>query len=237
VRIFQDTATIPHGTEWSAEIQKALSESSFIIPILTPGFLQSQWCCTEVCRFREREIELGRSDLIFPIHYIDTSDANPGRPGDCHDPQVLQLLLARQHTDFRDLRLSDPRGQDVMAAIAGLALSIRAALRRDASGTAGFVEIASGGVESRAVTGTGSAGSSAPVPRAANIVLPVVESVTEADRKSRGWLRPRRRGLVAAVALGGSSANQVTCKRHPRRTSRPPAYMTPNRRSRISRRL
>ena len=45
VHIFQDVAAIPHGTDWLGQIRKALGESSFLIPILTPAFLQSGMCC------------------------------------------------------------------------------------------------------------------------------------------------------------------------------------------------
>nr|WP_294503262.1 hypothetical protein [uncultured Rhodopila sp.] len=50
-----------------------------MIPIVTPGFLQSEWCCREVLQFREREKQLGRCDLIFPFLYVDTGDVNPRR--------------------------------------------------------------------------------------------------------------------------------------------------------------
>jgi formylglycine-generating enzyme len=149
VRIFQDVATIPYGAEWDREIGKALSQSSFFIPIVTPGFVQSQMCCLELIRFREHEAALGRSDLIFPLHYIDTDDLDPDRTADCFDPSALRLLRARQMFDFRDMRFRDPGNELVMARIAGLAGAIRAALRRDAPGSSnGFVSLV-GGVPAR----------------------------------------------------------------------------------------
>jgi hypothetical protein len=39
VHIFQDVAAIPHGADWLKEIHKALADSSFFIPIVTPAFL------------------------------------------------------------------------------------------------------------------------------------------------------------------------------------------------------
>jgi hypothetical protein len=130
VYIFQDVSAIPQGGEWETEINRALGQSCFLIPIVTPGFLQSPWCCTEVMRFRAREIALGRSDLIFPLQYIDTVDIDPDNPEDCHDPGVLRLLRARQRTDFRDLRFRDPSREEVSERIAALAFAIRSALRR-----------------------------------------------------------------------------------------------------------
>jgi hypothetical protein len=67
VRFFRDLETIRTGAAWEQEINNALDEASFLIAIVTPGCLRSKWCCHEVSRFREREISLGRANLIFPI--------------------------------------------------------------------------------------------------------------------------------------------------------------------------
>ena len=133
VIIFQDVTAIPHGTEWEQEIQKALGKASFMIPIVTPGFMQSNWCCKEVSRFREREKELGRSDLIFPFIYIKTDDIDPNREDECYSKDVFDLLHARQRFDFSDLRYHEVEGRDVNQRIGELADSLNAALRRRAS--------------------------------------------------------------------------------------------------------
>ncbi len=130
VHIWQDAHAIPHGTDWLREIHKALAESSFFIPIVTPAFLGSEMCCQEVMRFREREQELGREDLIFPFRYVDVSDIEPD---EVHDPAVLTLLNSRQWIDFTGLRLRPPNAEDVETTLATLAVSIRATLRRRAA--------------------------------------------------------------------------------------------------------
>jgi formylglycine-generating enzyme required for sulfatase activity len=127
VHIWQDVAAIPFGADWLKEIHKALDASSFLIPIVTPAFLESEMCCLEVMRFHQREQELGRGDLIFPFRYVDVADI---RPGEVHDPAVLDLLNSRQWIDFAPLRLRPSDSQAVMEKLAALAASIRAALRR-----------------------------------------------------------------------------------------------------------
>ena len=127
VHIWQDAAAIPHGADWLKEIHKALGESSFLLPIVTPAFLESEMCCQEVMRFHQREQELGRGDLIFPFRYIDVSDIGPD---EVHDPAVLALLKSRQWIDFAPLRHRPPDSEEVATRLAGLAASIRAALRR-----------------------------------------------------------------------------------------------------------
>ena len=133
VHIFQDVATIPYGTTWETEIANALDGCSFFIPIVTPGFLQSEMCCREVMRFRQREIALGRNDLIFPIRYIDVEEVDPDRPGSVFDRAVWDCLRSRQQIDFRQLRLLPPESTvEVALKLEQVARAIVAALRRPA---------------------------------------------------------------------------------------------------------
>src|SRR5688500_5243551 len=90
VQIFQDAAAIVHGAEWEREIRASLADATFFIPIITPNFIQSEWCSREVSIFLEREQDLYRTypDLprrgrILPILLIDVSEVEP------HDPAVL----------------------------------------------------------------------------------------------------------------------------------------------------
>jgi hypothetical protein len=130
VHIFQDVAAIPRGSDWLDEIRKAITQSSFFIPIVTPGFLHSHMCCQELMLFRQCEIELGRKDLIFPFHYVEIGHLDPTRSEDVHDPEALKLLRQRQIVRFQDLRLKEPGHPDVRPRIAELAEAIHAALRR-----------------------------------------------------------------------------------------------------------
>jgi len=127
VHVWQDVAAIPHGTDWLKEIHKALDQTSFFIPIVTPAFLESEMCCQEVLRFHQRQQDLGRDDLIFPFHYIDIADI---QDHEVHDPAVLALLKSRQRIDFSPLRHRSPESEDVATSLNVLAKAIRAALRR-----------------------------------------------------------------------------------------------------------
>ena len=132
VRIFQDAAAISYGSRWERQIGAALEECSFFIPIVTPGFLQSEWCCKELARFRGRQAAMGRDDLIFPLHYIDVSDVNPDRPGDVHDRAAWDCIREQQMMDFRALRFEQPESSVAVARqLDALAHAIRGALRRE----------------------------------------------------------------------------------------------------------
>lgn len=130
VRIFQDVAAIPPGRDWERQINEALAASSFFIPIVTPGFLQSEWCCREVLLFREQATIQGRDDLIFPLHYNDVGDFIRGQRSDHHDPAVLDFLRTLQWVDFRDLRLRGLDSEGVALWLDKVAGAICAALYR-----------------------------------------------------------------------------------------------------------
>jgi len=130
VQIFQDATAIPPGRDWEKQINEALAASSFFIPIVTPGFLQSEWCCREVLLFREQVTMRGREDLIFPLHYNDIGEFMGGRRGECHDPAVLDFLRTLQWVDFRDLRLRSLDSEEVALRLDKVASAICAALYR-----------------------------------------------------------------------------------------------------------
>lgn len=131
VNIFQDVAAIPPGTEWEKQIRDAINASFFLIPIITPALLQSEWCCREINLFRQREAtSLRRNDLIFPLPYISIDDLDASRPEDCHDPEIFSFLRSRQWIDFRKLRLRNPESEDVAFKVEAMADAICAALRR-----------------------------------------------------------------------------------------------------------
>jgi TIR domain len=129
VEIFQDAAAIPPGEDWEQRIASAIAAASFLIPIVTPAFFQSEWCCREVEMFRHREEKLG-GGLIFPIHYIDSTDIDGSDPEECHDRAVLEFLRSRQWVDLRPLRHRSYEGEEVAEKLERLAKGIRDKLRR-----------------------------------------------------------------------------------------------------------
>jgi serine/threonine protein kinase len=129
VRLFQDTTAIPHGAAWLGEIKKAIGQSSFFIPIITPNFIQSEWCSKEVKLFVNREIEiqtehphLPERGRVFPILFIDIDDVEPD------DPDVVNIIKSLQHFDFRRFRHQSYEDAAVRIALAELAASLKGLL-------------------------------------------------------------------------------------------------------------
>src|ERR1700722_1447909 len=94
-RLWQDQEAIPFGTLWETEIKNASAQSAFFIPIITPTVVASPYCKFELESFLAREAELGRSDLVFPILYIDVPGLEDSARRE-NDP-VLSLIARRQY--------------------------------------------------------------------------------------------------------------------------------------------
>ncbi len=129
VTIFQDVSAIPPGAQWEARIRTALSDSTFFIPLITPNFVQSEWCAREFFLFQERERQLKEiypalagESLIFPIYYVDIRGVEP------FNSELLPEIHSRQRLDFTRLRLKD-HGVETREKIAELAASICRLLR------------------------------------------------------------------------------------------------------------
>lgn len=129
-----------HGASWERGIFDSLANSSFFVPIITPNFIQSEWCCREVDLFLQRERQLSEDypglaghGLIFPIQLSDIAGVEAA------DPDILAKLQERQWFDFRPLRrlgLEDARVRDALAELAAdisnrLRLPVRRAVDKE----------------------------------------------------------------------------------------------------------
>lgn len=129
VQLWQDVAAIPPGAEWEKAIDDAIAQSTYLIPIITPAFVESEFCCREVAKFfsREAEINAAHPELqgqrrIFPIVYIDAEDSDP------FDPATVTQIKKLQFVDFRQLR-EDDDPQQIRKAVVRLAGEIARLLK------------------------------------------------------------------------------------------------------------
>jgi flagellar biosynthesis GTPase FlhF len=115
-KLWQDTKAISEGTEWEEEIKRAISESVFFIPIVTPSSVASKHCHLEFRAFLDREEALGRKNLVFPLLYIRV----PALEKDelwRQDP-VLGIIGRRQYFDWQKFRHRAPDDAEVAQRIA-----------------------------------------------------------------------------------------------------------------------
>ena len=126
--IFQDREDILWGQNGEAQIKESLDEVTFLIPIITPSFFNSQPCRRELQRFLEREKKLGRKDLILPVYYIDCPLLNDEETR-VRD-ELAQAIFAHQYVDWRELRHEPFTSPEVGKTLAWRAVQIRDALER-----------------------------------------------------------------------------------------------------------
>lgn len=127
--IFQDKRDIHWGQNWEERINSALTEEiTFLIPIITPSFFNSQPCRGELERFLEVEKKLNRNDLILPIYFVDTLLLNKAELR-ATDP-LAEVIASRQYADWRELRFEPFTNPLVGKTLAQLASQIRDALPR-----------------------------------------------------------------------------------------------------------
>jgi formylglycine-generating enzyme required for sulfatase activity len=127
-RLWQDTAAIPEGVVWETEIKRAISESVFFIPIVTPSAVGSAHCRIEFEAFLKRETELGRNDLIFPILYITVEGLENEKQW--RQNGLLTVIASRQYLDWRKYRHHDYGSPDVAHKIEQFSGNIYRALRQ-----------------------------------------------------------------------------------------------------------
>jgi len=127
-RLWQDTAAISEGALWEDEINRAIAESVFFIPIVTPSSVGSLHCKFEFESFLRREAALGRKDLIFPILYV-TVDALETE-AQWRQDDLLKIIGARQYLDWRMLRHYEYNLPEVRQKIGQFDQNIAKALRK-----------------------------------------------------------------------------------------------------------
>jgi cobaltochelatase CobT len=69
-KLWRDKAALATGEHWKQKLKEAVGESVFFIQMVSPSAIRSEFCRFEFESFVEREKELGRDDLVFPILYL-----------------------------------------------------------------------------------------------------------------------------------------------------------------------
>jgi formylglycine-generating enzyme required for sulfatase activity len=189
-RIWQDKAAIPHGTLWENEIKLAIAQSAFFIPIVTPRSVGSSHCFVEFSSFLNRETELSRNDLIFPLLYISIPGLDDERQWR-NDP-VLKVIGERQYFDWRNHRHLPLNSPEARTQIERFCQNIAQALRKQcrAPDTA---------IQTDAAIET--APPADPLPSPARTNTASVTNTVESGPKAIRWLRQRPWPLATAGIL------------------------------------
>jgi hypothetical protein len=116
--VFQDANEISAGQRFPIEITKNIADSDVLVVLLSPAWLQSEWCRKEFDTFVTKEISEGREPRILPLLWVDVSLAS-----DSEDP-IARQLYPIQNRDWRDLRKKDWKSEDLKNELDALAARI-----------------------------------------------------------------------------------------------------------------
>jgi hypothetical protein len=126
--IFRDKTDIKWGESWKKRIKESLDEVTFFIPVITPMFLNSDECRSEVQLFLEHEQQLERDDLIFPLYFVESLKWDDEQQR--QDDEVVRELRSHQCVNWKQLRGRPFEDQEVKVELENLARQIRDALER-----------------------------------------------------------------------------------------------------------
>lgn len=82
IKLFLDADDLHWGDKWRGEVDGALSNVAFFIPVITPRYFTSIECRRELSTFANRAQALGIRELILPILYIDVPELHEETPSD-----------------------------------------------------------------------------------------------------------------------------------------------------------
>jgi hypothetical protein len=93
-KLWRDKDALAAGEHWKDKLKEAVSESAFFIQMVTPSAVKSSFCRFELDSFLEREKELDRKDVVFPIIYISVPELSDKRKD---NDEVLSIISDREY--------------------------------------------------------------------------------------------------------------------------------------------
>ncbi len=96
--VFMDASMIAAGMRFPAEIDKALKSADVLIVLLSPAWLESEWCRRELESFVKFKGEQGKFPAVLPLLWVSVN------LDDYPNDALASFLEPIQYRDWRDLR-------------------------------------------------------------------------------------------------------------------------------------
>ncbi len=96
--IFLDYTSIGAGTSFPQAIRDALASSNVLIVLLSPAWMESEWCRKELDQFVDIKTKAGKFPYVLPLLWVKTDFKE--YPND----KIADFLAPLQYRDWHDLR-------------------------------------------------------------------------------------------------------------------------------------
>lgn len=97
VSIFMDRLSIGWGQQWRSVIERGINETTFMIPIVTPSYFNSEACRSELLDFNALCKRRGLTDLVLPIVFSGIDLVSPESTD-----EVARIIAEAQYEDFSE---------------------------------------------------------------------------------------------------------------------------------------
>jgi len=98
-KVFQDKEHIQEGDHFPEVLTTELAKSDILLVLVSPAWLQSEWCRREFALFTDAGANTNRVHRILPVLWVDTPDMH----NESHD-SVARTLASINYADWRNLR-------------------------------------------------------------------------------------------------------------------------------------
>jgi hypothetical protein len=117
IRLFLDRDDLHWGDRWRDQVDDALSNVAFFVPVITPRYFMRPECRREFQYFLQKARSLGIIELILPILYIDVPGLHEEEPSD----ELMRALKDIQWESWLDFRFTDRQAAEYRRAVDRLA--------------------------------------------------------------------------------------------------------------------
>lgn len=196
-RVFQDTQHMLDGQHFPEVLETELRNADVLLALVSPSWLQSDWCRREFLLFTDDATDNARLHRILPVLWVDTPDMH------VRSLDVVARTMAKiNYSDWRDLRFEswdDPKNQRQLGK---LAESAAALVQASPTSTNQVIEQAGEAMperlsekKERLLLALNSATDGLPEDRLAQLAVvgPAGASVYLHELQSEGYVRPRLR--------------------------------------------
>lgn len=114
--VFQDKHNLRDGQHFPEELETAVHAADVFLALVSPAWLQSEWCRKEFALFTSNGSDTSRLHRIVPVLWVDTPELRSTSLD-----LIARTLAVINYSDWRELRyegLADPATQRLVGKLA-----------------------------------------------------------------------------------------------------------------------